>query len=512
MKMPRIALACITASMSLTVLPTGVAGAASTDPPSGRQPGASMSPLAWTSCGDGYQCAPARVPLDYGTATGEELTLDLRRWPAAAPAERIGTLFVYADGPGRSGWDRVRSFAATSPPEIRDRFDIVGFDPRGVRRSGQVSCLDGPAYRGQWAQVSTGGGPEDLHTTVRLARQWNTACETNSGGMLPYVGAEAQARDLDVLRSAVGDEKLTFFGEGYATYVGTVYANLFPERTRALVLDAGYDPVKYARDPYTYDYAQYRATDTALHRFLDWCAATPERCAFAGAGQSADGLAVKVRTMLGALDAKPLRDSAGAVSVNGATMLSELTYRLNGGTRRWAALGTDLHRAESRTGPLMYTVTDADAAFTAANVAVECADRAYPGSSYDLKARLAQAAADFPLTAPGRVYGPPAVDQAHAAACTQWPAARRSRYTGSFEAVDSAPILVVGTTGDPDTPYEGSVALSRILRNGHLLTWEGEGHTARGRSTCAGGHLYAYLLRLTLPPHGTVCRDAPIQP
>ncbi|WP_433361076.1 alpha/beta hydrolase [Actinoplanes sp. CA-142083] len=220
---------------------------------------ATVPTLAWEDCGDGvHECTPAQVPLDYRYPGGTQLTLQLRRWKAADPDARIGTLFIYAGGPGSSGWDWVRSFATSATQEIRDRFDIVGFDPRGVHRSQPV------------------------------------------------------------------------------------------------------------------------------------------------------------------------------------------------------------------------------------------------------------VAAEFPLTGPGMAYGPPAYDQTHAPACLQWAAARLSRYTGSYRAHGSAAILVSGNTGDPDTPYADSVALARTLENGHLITWQGEGHTARRKSACVERYMYEYLLREVVPPEGTVCRDAPI--
>lgn len=517
MKYPRIALACVAVATALVLSSGGVANAATypptTEVPAGGLPGVPVPVLTWADCGDGvYQCTPAQVPVDYRRPTGPQLTLQLRRWPAADQANKIGTLFLYSGGPGSSGWSWVQSFATSSPQEIRDRFDIVGFDPRGVQRSAAVSCLDTPAYQAQWAQVTTRPTPEAFDTAVRLAREFDAGCQAKSGDLLPYIGTEYQARDLDLLRAAVGDPKLTFHGESYATYVGTVYANMFPQRTRALILDSGYDPEKYANDPYAYDYGQYLATESAMYRFLDWCAKAPAQCAFASGTPTpttAD-LVAKVHAILDSLDADPILDSGGAVSVNGATMLSELTFRLNSGTRRWVALGDALHAAESRTGPLMYAIGDSDTSFNAVNVSVECADRVYPHSLNELRKRLAKAAADAPLTAPGMAYGPPAYDQTHASACLQWPAERRSRYTGSYGAHGSAPILIFGNTGDPDTPYADSVSLARILENGHLVTWEGEGHTARRKSACTETYMYEYLLRLTVPPDGTVCRDAPI--
>jgi pimeloyl-ACP methyl ester carboxylesterase len=505
MRYPRSFSAGVAAAAALMVLCPSPVSAAS-EPPPGGLPHVTVPTLAWTDCGDGtYQCTPAQVPLDYHRPGGTRLTLQLRRWPAADPAARIGTLFIYAGGPGSSGWGWVQTFATSVTQEIRDRFDIVGFDPRGVQRSQAVSCLDGPAYQAQWTDVRTRPRPASFAITVRLAREFNASCQAHSGAVLPYLGTKSQARDLDLLRAAVGDPKLTYFGGSYATYVGTVYANMFPQRTRALVLDSGYDPEKYANDPYAYDYGQYRAVEEAMHRFLTWCTATPDQCAFAGGDPES-----KLRAILDSLDANPIRDAAGAVTVNGATLLSELTSRLNSGTRKWSELGTDLTLAESRTGALMYTVSQSDAAFNAVNVSVECADRVYPRGRTELANRLAKAAADFPLTAPGLAYGPPAYDQTHAPACLQWPAARHSRYTGSYHARGSAPILVFGNTGDPDTPYADSVTLAHTLANGHLVTWAGEGHTARRKSACAEAHMYEYLLRLTVPPAGTVCTDAPI--
>jgi pimeloyl-ACP methyl ester carboxylesterase len=492
--------ACLTAAVALALLSPSQVSAAPGLPPGGL-PDVAVPALAWTDCGDGvYECTPAQVPLDYRRPAGTRITLQLRRWPAADPAARIGTLFIYAGGPGSSGWEWVETFATSAPQEIRDRFDILGFDPRGVHRSQPVSCLDGPAYRAQWARSGTFG------TAVRLAREWNAACLAHSGELLPHIGTESQARDLDLLRAAVGEKKLTYFGISYATYVGTVYASMFPRRTRALVLDSAYDPEKYADDPYAYDYGQFQAVEASMYRFLGWCAATPGECAFASGGPAptAAGLAAKVRAILDSLGKRPVGD------VNGATVLSELTSRLNGGVRQWARLGTDLRLAESRTGPLMYAVTESDVTSNAANVSVECADRRYPRGLPELRARLAKVAADFPLTAPGMAYGPPAYDQTHAPACLQWPAARHSRYTGSYRARGSAPILISGVTGDPDTPYADSVALSHILANGHLITWAGEGHSARRKSACIAAHMYEYLLRVTVPPDGTVCRDAPI--
>src|SRR5687767_13035683 len=222
MRNSRFASAAVSLTAALVLLGPAVANAAAADPPPGGVPGVQVPTLTWTDCGDGiYQCTPADLPLDYRQPSGKKIKLQLRRWQAANPATRIGTLFLHAGGPGSSGWNWVSSFASSSPQEIRDRFDIVGYDARGVQRSQAVSCLDTPAYKAQWAQVSTRPHPAAFDTAVRLAHEWDTACKKQSGDLLPFIGAENQARDLDVLRAAVGDPKLTLHSESYATYVGT---------------------------------------------------------------------------------------------------------------------------------------------------------------------------------------------------------------------------------------------------------------------------------------------------
>jgi pimeloyl-ACP methyl ester carboxylesterase len=503
-KFARLALTVVSCVAMASVSVASNTASAGEQPPGGV-PGVPIPTLEWTDCGDGYQCAAADLPLDYRNLAGPTITIQLRKWPAADPSRKIGTLFLHSGGPGGSAWDWTSEFAPTTPQEMQDRFDIIGFDPRGVRRSRAVQCIDPAPYREQYAQTSTRVHPGSFDDAVRFATEFDQACKERSSALLPYIGTEAVARDLDVLREAVGDEKLTFFGLSFGTYVGTVYANMFPQRTRALVLDGPYDPNKYANDPYQYDYDQFVAVDKALHRFFDWCTATPSQCEFSGGDPEA-----RFRAIMDDLDANPIRDASGAVTVNGATFLQDALFRLNGGTRDWSRIGTNLALAENREGPLMYVISDSDVVFNAANVSVECADKVYPTGLNELRRRLTRVSQVAPLTAPGQAYGPPAYDQTHGPACSQWTAERKSIYRGPYTARGSAPILVVGNTGDADTPYPHAVALTKTLKNGHLVTWVGEGHTARRKSACAAAYMYEYLLRVTVPPAGATCTDAPI--
>lgn len=322
----------------------------------------------------------------------------------------------------------------------------------------------------------------------------------------PYVGTEYVARDLDLLRAAVGDERITYLGYSYGTYIGTVYADLFPSRVRAALLDGAYDPHTYANDPYAYDRGQFIALEGSLRRFLRWCDRTPRRCGFGGgeAGTAFDRL-------LDRLDARParVRTRGGSATVNGFALLYSVSFALNDGRSGWPSLGAALEQARARrSGPLLEgAVSQSLFEFLSQNTAVECADRAYPRSTDLLRRRLAVHARLGPRLGPAFAYGPPGYDHSHAAACTRWPVPRASRHAGPFRASGSAPILVVGTTGDPDTPYPDALALSRTLENARLLTFQGEGHTGFGRSQCVTGHATAYLPDSVLPPPGTRCAD-----
>ena len=511
-------LAAVTITLSAMVT-GGQAGAATGTAPESESPpggpsGISVPTLAWAACEPaGFQCASAQVPLDYRDPGGKTISLAVTRLPAADPQQRIGSLFVNPGGPGSSGVGlaarlagRLSGLEADALPQaVLDRFDIVGFDPRGVAGSSPaIACFDGAQTQQAFVESTATLRPGGFQRGMRLAKRFTTACVENSGGLLPYIGTEYVARDLDLLRAAVGDDKLTYLGLSYGTYLGTVYANLFPGRTRALAFDSAHNPPAHANRQYQFDLDQYVAQERTLNRFFDWCAATPDRCPF-GDGKPARSF----DRLLADLDANPVRDSTGVVA-NGATFAYLVIFGgLNGGRAAWPQFAKDLTDAEKRTGALIAPVSsDPEGAFLSANAAVDCADRIYPPSLAKLRARLAHAVAAAPRLGPVMAYGPsPSYDHAHATICLQWPAERASRYTGRFNAPGSAPILVVGTTGDPDTPFRDSVALSKTLDNGRLLTFDGEGHRAYFISACVKAAISAYLIDGTLPKPGTVCDD-----
>ncbi|WP_079250820.1 alpha/beta fold hydrolase [Streptomyces amritsarensis] len=467
--------------------------------------------LSWGPCTgprDGFECATARVPLDHRRPAGPTIPLAVTRRAAADPARRTGVLLLHPGGPGNSGVDFARNSHAALPAALRDSFDVVGYDMRGVARSGQVECWDDKEYAAAVDAARGVPGPGAVRGAVGQGADFAAACRQRSGSLVPFVGTGYNARDIDLLRQALGEETLSFYGRSFGSYVGTVYAAQFPRRVRAMVLDGAYDPRLYAQVPHASDAAQFAALDAAVGRFLDWCAGSAAVCGFGG-GRPRQAFAELKR----ALDADPVITASGRPAT-GYTLAYRLMFAINAGQEIWPYLGEALRAAQARQASfLLSPPSPASFDFLTVNTAVECADRVYPAGRLLLGALVGAHAASAPLLGPPIGLGPPAYDHNHASACAQWQADRPSRYEGSYRAAGSAPILVLGTTGDPDTPYQDAVALAGTLENGRLLTFAAEGHTAYNRSACVSALATGYLATLALPARGTVCADeAPPEP
>ncbi|MER6203451.1 alpha/beta hydrolase [Streptomyces sp. NPDC001586] len=492
-----ISLVLITVAALLGVSP----GAATATGPAA----APVPVLSWGPCAgpaDGFECATAQVPLDHRRPTGPTIPLAVTRRVAAAPAHRSGVLVLHPGGPGNSGVDFARNSYAALPASLRDAFDVVGYDMRGVARSGQVECWDDKEYAAAVDAARGVPGPRALQTAIRQGADFANACRQRSGDLVPFIGTASNAKDLDLLRQALGEEKLSFYGRSFGSYVGTVYAAQFPRRVRAMVLDGAYDPRRYADMPYAYDAAQFVALDAAVGRFLDWCAHNPAACGF-GEGRPRQAFEELKR----ALDADPVISASGRPAT-GYTLAYRLMFNINAGQEIWPELGQALRAAQARQGSfLLNPPSPASFDFLNVNTAVECADRVYPAGRLLLGALVSAHVASAPLLGPPIGLGPPTYDHNHAPTCAQWPAERPSRYEGSYRAQGSAPILVLGTTGDPDTPYQDAVALAGTLEAGRLLTFDAEGHTAYNRSACVSALVTDYLATLALPARGTVCAD-----
>lgn len=456
--------------------------------------------LDWRSCGGGFTCARLRVPLDYAHPSAGTISIAVNRLAAPGPGRRIGALVINPGGPGASGLDYARYLATVLPAAVRARFDLVGFDPRGVGASDPVRCVSSQQLDALVAAPPVPATAAERAAALASVRTFDAGCTQRSGRLLPYVGTANVARDLDVLRAALGQRRLTYLGKSYGSYLGTVYAELFPTHVRALVLDGAIDP---ALSTVAMDTQQAVGFETDLGDFLGSCVQT-RRCpqpSVPAATAALDGL-------LAAVARRPL---PAPEAPGGRTLTEgEAVYGVAAGlysTQTWPTLGAALSQAEAGDGSLLLDLSDAMSGrqpngrysnLIEANTAVNCVDRPAPRSVSTYAAAAAAAARQSPHFGAAIVWG--------SLPCAFWPVPAAGT-PHPVHAAGAPPILVVGTTRDPATPYPWAVALAGQLRSGVLLTRIGDGHTGYLMgNACIDAAVNAYLLTLRTPTRGTICR------
>ncbi|MFF0485756.1 alpha/beta hydrolase [Streptomyces sp. NPDC004435] len=456
---------------------------------------------AWRECGvEGFQCATLRAPLDYAKPDGPEIRLAVSRVRASGPGQRIGSLLVNPGGPGGSAVDYLQGYAGIGYPEpVRARYDIVAVDPRGVGRSEPVDCLTGPEMDTYTQVDQTPDDEAEVQALTASFKRFAAGCEKRSGTVLPHVSTVETARDMDIARAVLGDEKLHYVGASYGTFLGATYAELFPGRVGRFVLDGAMDPSLSALD---LNRDQTAGFETAFAAFAADCVALPD-CPL-GTGTVAEA-GEALRGFFRATDAEPVptgddRELGESLATTGviAAMYDE---------GAWPQLREALTRAIGGEGSSLLALADSyyerepDGSYANlmfANAAVNCLD--LPAAYLD-PAGAQRAVPSFDKVSP--VFG---TGLAWAALnCTYWPSPATGR-PHRITAEGAAPILVVGTTRDPATPYKWAESLADQLSSGTLLTYEGDGHTAYGRgSDCVDTAVNTYLLEGTPPTGGKRC-------
>jgi pimeloyl-ACP methyl ester carboxylesterase len=456
-----------------------------------------VRPARWSDCGRGFACAEIRVPRDYAEPSGGYLNVSLIRAAATGPGERIGSLLVNPGGPGGSGVEFVREGLELFPDGLRERFDLVGFDPRGVNSSTAIRCIDN--LDGHAALDPSPDDAAELEALVEAAKAYADACARRNDTTLAYLSTDAVARDLDVIRAAVGDDQLTYLGFSYGTLIGSLYAERFPDRIRAMALDGAIDP---SLDLEAFRAGQAAAFEGALGRFLDDCADRAD-CAFHEGGRSARAF----DALMASIDREPipalmLRDprlvgpGLAWSAVLGALYSEE----------SWPVLATALAMAKEGDGSIMLLISDpfrgrkpngAYSNMQDAYTANVCLDYPAPTDVKTFTGWARQYEASAPHFAQLIAYND--------LICAFW--AVPAQGTPRVVTADGAPpIVVVGSTGDPATPYAWSVALAETLESGVLVTRTGEGHTGYLESACVAKAIDAYLLDLKVPKDGLTCR------
>ncbi|WP_230535768.1 alpha/beta hydrolase [Streptomyces albidoflavus] len=460
---------------------------------------------AWRTCeGAGkeeFECARLKAPLDYDDPTAGTLDLALSRKKATGPGSRLGSLLVNPGGPGGSAIGYLQSYAALGyPAPVRARYDMVAVDPRGVADSEPVTCLDGPAMDAHTATDTTPDTPAERQALVSAFQKYGKGCQADAGKTLGHVSTIESARDLDLARSALGDEKLTYVGASYGTFLGATYAGLYPHRVGRLVLDGAMDPTLDAR---RLNLEQTAGFDTAFTAFAKDCAQRKDCPLGAGGPQ---GAGRNLTAFFDKLDAAPLPAGQGrALTESLATMGVVAALYDEAG---WPQLRTALTSAiKDRDGNALlalsdlYHERDADGGYQnlmSANAAVNCLD--LPPAFADpeeVEAALPEFRKASPVFGEGFAWA--------SLNCAQWPTPATSG-PHRIEASGAAPVVVVGTTRDPATPYRWARGLASQLDSATLLTYEGDGHTAFGRgSDCIDTAINTYLLEGTPPDNGTRC-------
>ncbi|MGW5850851.1 alpha/beta hydrolase [Streptomyces sp. NPDC055254] len=470
-------------------------------------------PLAWGDCaaptaeqGSGqvppkdWQCATLDVPLDYAEPEGETIPIALIRAKARDQKNRIGSLVFNFGGPGASGITALTG-TAQQYEALRSRYDLVGFDPRGVGASAPVICADDKQLDAYYAQDSSPDTPQKEKTLLDTNKAYRQACQKNSAEILPHVSTSDAARDLDRIRRALGDDKLHYMGFSYGTELGGVYAHLFPKNVGRAVFDAVVDPTK---TPEQSALGQAEGFQLALDNFAQDCVDRGDACLLQGSTrQEIEANIIKLQKSLAAKPIPGIGDRQLTESAATSGIASALYSK-----DTWPLLEQGLDEAEGGQGQLLLRLSDAlngrdpsgrYSNIGAANTAVNCADSKQRYTLEQTKAKLPAFRAASPVF--GDFLGWAMLS------CTDWPVAGASD-TVDVSAPGSAPILVIGNTGDPATPYEGAREMVERLGPGVGvgLTYKGEGHGAyNSGDPCVQKAVHTYLLDGKPPAANTVC-------
>ncbi len=474
---------------------------APTSPTTAQAPAAGR-PLRWAACRGGqgpagFECATLQVPLDPGDPAKGTIGLALDRHPATGRA--VGTLVVNPGGPGVSGVDWLGLAWPALPLPIRQHFAVVSFDPPGVGRSDPVTCGTPRQLDAYLTSDLMPTAPAGWSALASLDRRFAAGCVARSGRILPYVGTIDAARDLDRIRAALGEAKLSYLGFSYGTLLGATYAQLFPRRVGTMVLDGAIDP---AVGPLAMLAAQTRAIEAEFDAFAATCAAG--RCGWRPASTAA-GVVAAYERLLARTARRPLAAPRSGQVVDRTVLLYATVAGLYVPAAGWGALGQAIAAAARGDGRPALAMFDSYVGRYAgggyantieAETAVDCEDAPAPSL-----AAIEAAAPAVARQAP--VFG--LADLESEVQCTTWPVPA-TRRVGPIRAPGSPPIVVVGSTHDPVTPYAWARSLAGELAHGVLVTRDGYGHTGYFASRCVQQVVDAYLLSGRPPPAATTCR------
>jgi pimeloyl-ACP methyl ester carboxylesterase len=456
--------------------------------------------VEFEECGTRLYCADIDVPMNWSDPTSEAISI------AAvfrlADSNPKGFILFNPGGPGASGYDWVKDSAEfLGTKDLRSDWNILGFDPRGVGRSSAVKCLSDSEYDEFLYGVSGFeiASEQDIAVARAATADFASKCLENTGALLEFVDTVSAARDMDVLRAVVGESKLNFLGYSYGSFLGTTYATLFPERVGRFVLDGAIDPTVSDDEQTLF---QIQAFEAALIAFLKKCDSFAD-CPFSG-NVSAD--LASVQQLLASIEKKPLVTSSGRKLTIWAAVTGLIMTLYS--DRYWPALASAFSEAYSGSGDRFLFLADfyndrgEDGIYQtnliAANYAISCLDNSASPSMFTIEAQNKRLLEAAPVL--GRYW------QFGGLRCGSWPFPEAEK-PSDYSAAGAPTILVIGTTGDPATPYSQAKALANdILKDGFLMTYNGEGHTIYGNQVkCINQVVDRFFLTGELPASDPNC-------
>jgi pimeloyl-ACP methyl ester carboxylesterase len=478
-----------------TAEPTPIDPAAQVPPTPELAPFYSQT-ISWADCGD-LQCGTVTVPIDYRDPAGATIDLALNKLPAPDPSQVVGPLVVNPGGPGAPGTDYAEQASLAFRPQLLDRFDIVGFDPRGTGESDPVDCLSDEELS---AFLAADPDPDDAAEGEEYAEgqeDFFKGCVERSDSLIGHVTTIETARDLDVIRAALGQTTLTYLGASYGTKLGATYAELFPKKVGRLVLDGAVDVSLPSRE---LSLAQAGGFETALRSYVDDCTQGDD-CFL---GDDVDEGMQTIGDLIDDIEQQPLPTQQGRDLTVGNAFYGIVAPLYN--RENWTLLDQGLSQALDGNGSTLLLLSDFYASrdgdtyednSAEAILAINCLDDPYAIDPSQVPAQYA----DFERVSPtfGRVF-------AWGLVGCRGIEVRSSEKPLTIRGEGAAPIVVTGTTRDPATPYAWAVSLAEQLESGVLISRDGDGHTAyNSGNECVDEAIEAYLIEGTVPQDGLEC-------
>ena len=485
-------------------------------------------PVSWVQCDDAsladvpaaqrhlFTCAKYPVPIDHDDPGKGMVDIAMMRRAASTPDQRVGALFLNPGGPGGAGFARPVTAPDKFDPAVVDRFDVIGFDPRGVDRSTRLRCYTSPeqAEQVQSRASSVPISQQQVDSTLGAFQEQGQLCAANAGELLRHMSTKDVARDMDLMRQGLGEQQLNYVGFSYGTLLGATYVNLFPEQSRAIVLDGNVDPALRTSDGVEYDRQRAQGFELALDAFLQRCADTADRCAFSAGDPRAKFDEIRDRLRVGPLalpDGSNMTIDAFTESVSGALY----------DTADFRQLATDLQslhqlvRPEQATAPARpmgligrpgntgrhdgLPAADDEEYVDDTYYGVNCTDKVIPKDPWKIPGIAQQWDEQSPTFGRYQAFS-------DVAACSFWPPTNPDVYRGPWNHRAANPVLVLGNYYDPATQYEFSRRITEQLGNARLLSQDAFGHCILGDSTCADRFAAEYLTDLKVPDPGQVCQ------